>query len=142
MVDNNIDEINKVESSIRSTEREISDVNMSIREIDKKLDKLIPAEKELSEEKYYIRENFNKMREISEEKLIWIGDTKELFDKLYGNNFSESCFRYMSELDNVHDELNDEITRLENFKYEQNGLLGHLRSKLNSLGNTLSNLLN
>lgn len=45
-------------------------------------------------------------------------------------------------LDHVLDSLNDEITRIENLKLNEYGLLGRLGSALNSLGNAIENFFN
>ena len=49
---------------------------------------------------------------------------------------------FYDQTDDALDGINDEITRLENEKYEQEGAIGWIRSQLNSHGNYLENLLN
>lgn len=49
---------------------------------------------------------------------------------------------YRISLDGALDAVNDEITRLENQKYNEYGLLGRLSSTINSLANKIENFFN
>ena len=49
---------------------------------------------------------------------------------------------FYQDIDAALDAVNDEITRCENTIYSNNGLLGRLRSYLNSLLNDLENMFN
>ena len=47
---------------------------------------------------------------------------------------------YYSELDSALDAVNDAITRYENEKYEQNGIIGQIQIVINNLENWLDTL--
>lgn len=49
---------------------------------------------------------------------------------------------YNNQYDCLQDALNDEITQLENKRYEHEGIIGQLKMVLNDLDNWLTKLLN
>ena len=49
---------------------------------------------------------------------------------------------YYDETDRAVDAIMEEITRLENQIYDQEGVIGWLKSQINSLGNYIETLLN
>lgn len=83
---------------------------------------------------------------------------KDIVDKKKRSAWSGSCFSsfrssggalidtnegfYRNSLDGALDAVNDEITRLENQKYNEYGLLGRLSSTINSLANKIENFFN
>lgn len=83
---------------------------------------------------------------------------KDIVDKERQGAWSGSCFSsfrssggalvdtneefYRNSLDGALDAVNDEITRLENQKYNEYGLLGRLSSAINSLANKIENFFN
>lgn len=85
-------------------------------------------------------------------------DDKTIVDQKKRSAWSGSCFSsfrlfgaalidtnegfYRNSLDGALDAVNDEITRLENQKYNEYGLLGRLSSTINSLANKIENFFN
>lgn len=85
-------------------------------------------------------------------------DDKTIIDQKKRSAWSGSCFSsfrlsgaalidtnegfYRNSLDGALDAVNDEITRLENQKYNEYGLLGRLSSTINSLANKIENFFN
>ena len=54
----------------------------------------------------------------------------------------EDCDAFKQDVDSLQDALNDEITQLENKRYEHEGIIGQLKMVLNDLDNWLTKLLN
>lgn len=69
----------------------------------------------------------------------WKGERK---DRLMSSweEFSHDYHHFQLELDAYYDAICDTITRLENQKYEQQGLIGWCQSMINSLGNEIEKL--
>ena len=71
----------------------------------------------------------------------WTGENYNLFSS-YSSSLRGANDDYYRNLDEARDSINDEITRLENEMYRQEGLIGHLRALLNSLANKIQNVSN
>lgn len=71
----------------------------------------------------------------------WCGSNRESFD---GEVIKvlEDCDAFKQDVDSLQDALNDEITQLENKRYEHEGIIGQLKMVLNDLDNWLTKLLN
>ena len=85
-------------------------------------------------------------------------DDESIIDQKKRSAWSGSCFSsfrsfgaalidtnegfYRNSIDGALDAVNDEITRLENQKYNEYGLLGRLSSTINSLANKIENIFN
>ncbi|RGY23392.1 DUF5082 domain-containing protein [Tyzzerella nexilis] len=54
----------------------------------------------------------------------------------------EDCDAFNQDVDSLQDALNDEITQLENKRYEHEGIIEQLKMVLNDLDNWLTKLLN
>ena len=62
----------------------------------------------------------------------WQGSTKTEFTSSVDAGLVEGYNLYYSELDSALDAVNDAITRYENEKYEQNGIIGQIQIVINN----------
>ena len=81
-------------------------------------------------------------KDIHEEEHQWTGSTYNKYHSKMNNVETADDYYYRNSLDFVLDSINNEITRLENLKMQEYGLLGRLGSALNSLANKIENFFN
>ena len=70
----------------------------------------------------------------------WQGKQKDDFTKQW-ETFSSDYTSFQTEMNTFYDAICDEITRLENQKNEEHGIIGCLQSLKNSLENSIEKLL-
>ena len=117
----------------------ISSAQSRITTIDAQLERLQTAKKsvgEIQKKVHDIRYPINH-RNIQPE---WQGKQKDAFIKQWGT-FSTEYTTFQTEMDTFYDDICDEITRLENQKNEENGIIGWCQSQMNNLGNFIEKLL-
>ena len=68
------------------------------------------------------------------------GKQKDDFTKQW-ETFSSDYTSFQTEMNTFYDAICDEITRLENQKNEENGIIGWYQNQINSLGNFIEKLL-
>ena len=83
----------------------------------------------------------------TDEKLLdakrsWTGQQYDAFLRKGNNVEGDNNYYYKYVLDYVLDQLNNEITRIENLRLTEYGILGQLGAKLNSLVNAIENFFN
>lgn len=109
--------------------------------IQDKIDRLKTAKRTLSDE-YSSFSNVKKAVEsAARHEYEWKGAKYDQFTG-YGSALVSADQTYYRNLDDARDEINMEIMRLENQLYEQEGLLGQLRSLINSLAHRIENFFN
>ena len=81
-------------------------------------------------------------RAVRDKRNNWKGQKFDDFQKKGSVMISEDEIFYEGSLDAALDAVNNEITRLENVKYNQFGILGQLSSWINSLSNAIENFFN
>lgn len=81
------------------------------------------------------------VKRIVRDDYDWKGVNYNLFSS-YSSSLQDANDDYYRNLDAARDSINDEITRLENETYHQEGLIGYLRALLNSLANKIQNVSN
>ncbi|WP_247941166.1 YwqH-like family protein [Streptococcus oralis] len=117
----------------------ISSAQSRITTIDEQLERLRTAKKsvgEIQKKVHDIRYPINH-RNIQPE---WQGKQKDAFTKQW-ETFSSDYTSFQTEMDTFYDAICDEITRLENQKNEENGIIGWCQSQINNLGNFIEKLL-
>lgn len=72
----------------------------------------------------------------------WKGETQSKFSQKIDTLETQNKIYYENTLDYVHDELNNEITRLQNLRAEEWGILGKLYGVINDLGTKIANFFN
>lgn len=113
-----------------------------IKNYDYLLSRLKPSKNALSE----LKESFkgcNKIdKDLYKDKFEWKGSTYNDFSLRMENLIDVNKEYLKHSLDRILDSINDEITRIENKKMEDYGLLGRLGSWINSLANKIENFFN
>lgn len=106
------------------------------------LGRLRPAKAAVQELKKTFKTIRKEDADLKKEKTEWKGDTYNMFSgKMYEVTATNDRY-YTGSLDHVLDELNNEITRLENKRMREHGLLGELGAAINSLANKIENFFN
>ncbi len=106
------------------------------------LSRLRRAKERVAEQKKTFKTVKKEDAKIYKEKYDWEGKNYNSF-KVKGEvavDMNEDY--YKNTLDYVLDSLNNEITRIENKRMNDYGLLGRLGSTINSLGNKIENFFN
>lgn len=109
--------------------------------IQDKIDRLKTAKKTLSNEYNSFSDVKKTVKRDVQQKYEWKGSKYNRFLS-YGSAIVSANETYYGNIDDARDEINLEIMRLENELYEQNGLLGQLRSMVNSLAHRIENFFN
>ena len=133
------DQIYYLQGRVNAHYSSISSAQSRITSIDEKLERLRTAKKSVSE----IQQNVHNikypiiLRNIRPE---WQGKQKDAFTKQW-ETFSSDYTSFQTEMNTFYDAICDEITRLENQKNEENGIIGWCQSQINNLGNFIEKLL-
>ena len=134
-----------ISNQIRRIEDAISDYKKEQREIDAKIEKLKKAYKTLSAQKKSLGEVKKADKKIIQDKYMWKGNTYNGKSKSFsskGEHLTTEVDTYNKNIDEVHDDINREITRLKSKKSViikavtgQNDLLSSLYTELRNLTN-------
>ena len=132
-------QIDSLQRQVNAHYASISSAQSRITTIDEKLERLRTAKKsvgEIQKKVYYtkkkiIRKNYQP---------TWQGKQKDAFAK-HWETFSTEYTNFQTEMNTFYDAICDEITRLENQKNEENGIIGWCQSQMNNLGNIIEKLL-
>lgn len=95
-----------------------------------------------------LKDDFRKYVTRKDERILdngyeWEGCRHTTFENsLLSDVNAENENYHTNSLDYVHDQLNDEMTRIENLIIQEQGILSGLRQTLNNLLNQIQNLLN
>lgn len=76
------------------------------------------------------------------DKYCWNGSTYSTFSSKINTIFYTNEEYYKNSLDYALDSINNEITRIENERMKEYGILGELGSLINSLANKIENFFN
>lgn len=134
-------EYDRLVSDKANAQNQLSDAVRERDQIQDKIDRLKAAKRTLSDE----YNSFHDVKRIVEgavrQDYEWKGGT---YDQFYGcgSALVNANQVYYGNLDDARDEINLEIMRLENRLYEQEGILGQLRSLINSLAHKIENYFN
>jgi len=133
------DQIYYLQGRVNAYSTSISSAQSRITTIDEQLERLRTAKKSVGEiqKKVYYTKYPIMHRNIQPE---WQGKQKDDFTKQW-ETFSSDYTSFQTEMNTFYDAICDEITRLENQKIEENGLIGCLQSLKNSLENSIEKLL-
>ena len=132
-------QIDSLQRQVNAHSASISSAQSRITTIDEQLERLRTAKKsvgEIQKKVYYtkkkiIRKNYQP---------TWQGKQKDAFAKQW-ETFSTEYTNFQTEMNTFYDAICDEITRLENQKNEENGIIGWCQSQMNNLGNIIEKLL-
>lgn len=121
---------------------EISSLNSEITTIRSKVKRLRQAMKTVSQEKSNFKKTKKNTKKCVEDDYTWTGKKYSDFLDKGSELDSESENYYKYQLDRIEDELNNEITYLENIILKKLGLIGTLSAEVNSLITKIENFFN
>lgn len=133
------DQIYYLQGRVNAYSASISSAQSRITSIDEKLERLRTAKKSVGE----IQQNVHNIKYPIMHRNIqpeWQGKQKDDFTKQW-ETFSSDYTSFQTEMNTFYDAICDEITRLENQKNEEHGIIGWCQSQMNNLGNFIEKLL-
>ncbi len=142
MADNNNQEYNNLVSQKRSAQSQYSSCETRIENYDYLLRRLRSAKESIADLKDAFKDIKKSDKKTYEEKHDWKGTTHSTFGSKVSSLNTENENYYKNSIDYVLDSINNEITRLENERMNEYGLLGRLGSWINSLANKIENFFN
>ena len=133
------DQIYYLQGRVNAYSTSISSAQSRITTIDEQLERLRTAKKSVGEIQKKVHDTKKKIIRKNYQP-TWQGKQKDDFTKQW-ESFSSDYTSFQTEMNTFYDAICDEITRLENQKIEENGLIGCLQSLKNSLENSIEKLL-
>ncbi len=133
--DNLVNEKNATQRSYNACENRIEDCDELLR-------RLRPAKESIEDLKESFKENKKLDKKLKKEKRKWKGSTNDKFITEMESLIEVNDDYFENSLDVVLDAINTEITRIENIRLKEKGLLGRLGASLNSLANKIENFFN
>lgn len=113
-----------------------------IREVKRKLERLLAAKSELTEDKAMFGRIKKQDEQVIEGKHDWKGDVYDRFKTNGEEIMTENQAYYQNSLDYALDTVNIRISELENELLSQQGLLGQCLSGLNYVWTRIENFFN
>lgn len=135
-------EYDRLVSQKSSAQSQYNACSSRIENCDYLLRRLRPAKESIVELKEAFKNNKKVDKNLYDEKHEWKGSTYDLFISKMSALIEANDIYYKNSVDYVLDSLNDEITRIENQRMKDYGLLGKLGSWINSLSNEIENFFN
>lgn len=132
-------QIYSLQRQVNAHSASISSAQSRITIIDAQLERLRTAKKSVGEIQIKVRDTKKKIIKKNYQP-TWQGKQKDAFTKQW-ETFSSDYWSFQTEMDTFYDAICDEITRLENKKNEENGIIGWCQSQINNLGNSIDKLL-
>lgn len=142
MAEKDVNEYNRLVRQRRNARSQYNACSDRIENYDYLIRRLKSAKERVAEQKRTFNTINKEDKKIYKEKYDWEGQKYNSF-KIKGEvatDFNDDY--YKNTLDYVLDSINNEITRLQNERMEEYGLLGQLGSKINSLGTKIENFFN
>ena len=129
-------EMAQIKNQIAQYEANRAAAESIINDANEKIERLRPVKKILED-----NTQRNTAKTVHRTDIVeWQGSTKTEFTSSVDAGLVEGYNLYYSELDSALDAVNDAITRYENEKYEQNGIIGQIQIVINNLENWLDTL--
>lgn len=135
-------EYDRLVSQKSSAQSQYNACSSRIETCDYLLRRLRPAKESIVELKEAFKNNKKVDENLYDEKHEWKGSTYNSFISKMSTLIEANDIYYINSIDYVLDSLNDEITRIENQRMKDYGLLGKLGSWINSLSNEIENFFN
>ena len=133
------DQIYYLQGRVNAYSTSISSAQSRITTIDEQLERLRTAKKSVGEIQKKVHDTKKKIIRKNYQP-TWKGKQKDAFIKQW-ESFSSDYTSFQTEMDTFYDAICDEITRLENQKNEENGIIGWCQSQINNRGNIIEKLL-
>ena len=131
-----------IQAQISSTESSISSEESKISDLEAKILRLKATKDSIALVKDDIKNSSSAQQNLSFLMNGWQGEQANKVSKSLVDDFSTVYLDYYGAVDALHDDINSELTRLENEKFQSEGILGGLRSLLNSLWSAFENAFN
>ena len=138
----NYQEYNNLVNQKKSKQKQYNACEDRIEEYDYLLKRLKAAKETVSAQKSSFSKIKKDDKNTVKEKYKWKGSNYNKFKSKGSSMMDENDTYYNKSIDYVLDSLNNEITRIENLKMDEYGLLGKLGSAINSLANKIENFFN
>lgn len=135
------DEYNSLVRQKNGVQDDINRCEDTIEALSKKIEKLKIAKSFLNTAENELKKVKKSSQKTIEAKYAWMGSNYQSFSALGSTSISDND-TYWSNVDYARDAICDELTRLENERNRQYGILGKLVSLFNSLGNEIEKLVN
>lgn len=129
-------------SQKRSAQRKYNACEDRIDALNAKLRRLRAAKESVTDLKESFKDNKKLDKKMKKEDRKWTGSTNDTFKSKMDSLIETNDDHYKYSIDYALDKINDEITRIENIKLEEKGLLGRLGASINSLANKIENFFN
>lgn len=126
----------------KSKQREYNDCEDRIDDCNAKLRRLRAAKESIADLKSDFKDNKKLDKKMKKEERKWEGSTNDTFKSKMDVLIDTNDDYYKYSIDYTLDSINNEITRLENVKLSEKGLLGRLGASINSLANKIENFFN
>lgn len=133
--DNLVAQKSNAQGSYNACQGRIDDCNYLLRRLKK-------AKESIADLKSDFKANKKLDKKMGDEKTTWQGSTYNNFATKMDVMSEVNEDYYKKSIDHILDSLNNEITRIENKRMEEYGLLGKLGSWINSLENKIENFFN
>ena len=132
-------QIDSLQRQVNAHSASISSAQSRITTIDEQLERLRTAKKSVGEIQKKVHDTKRKII-FKNLQPDWQGKQKDAFTKQW-ETLSSDYTSFQTEMNTFYDAICDEITRLENQKIEENGIIGWCQSQMNNLGNVIEKLL-
>lgn len=131
----------EIQSLLWEAQRLYKDYRNTIEDCDKKIARLEPVYRELSEIKSDFRKTRNKTEDVFEEKGTWRGETHNKFCSS-GAELDDYFETYYKKLDAAHDAINRKIGELNAKKRDLVPLVGKILGRIEKLKVEIENAVN
>lgn len=125
-----------------SAQSQYNACSLRIENCDYLLRRLRLAKESIVELKEAFKSNKKLDKNLREERRDWKGSTNNSFSTKMSTLIDANDSYYKDSIDHILDSLNNEITRIENQRMSEYGLLGRIGSWINSLANKIENFFN
>ena len=135
-------EYDSLVSQKSSAQSQYNACSLRIENCDYLLRRLRLAKESIVELKEAFKSNKKLDKNLREERRDWKGSTNNSFSTKMSTLVDVNDSYYKDSIDHILDSLNNEITRIENQRMSEYGLLGRIGSWINSLANKIENFCN
>lgn len=138
-------ELNNAYSQKSSYETRKKNAEATVRNNNAKISRLQAAERLIAQQKQNARDYCSSLERFYKSEIDfgeWSGNFAEQVTSVFSDSLIPNYQSYITRIDEVHDELCTEITKLQNENYRLNGDITGFISIINSLMNKIRTLVN
>lgn len=137
-----MDEYNSLLAQQSAKQAEYNACSSRIGRCDYLLGRLRPVKEAVAAKKREFDSIQKEDKRITKSKQSWKGENYRSYQSKGAELLNEDNSFYIRTMDHILDSLNNEITRIENERLSEYGLLGRIGAALNSLANKIENFFN